>query len=183
MKRWLVLILLSLLSACGSTNTATSEPTAAASPTPLAQVGSLRIEAAYVRPAPRIEAPTITMDHSMPGMDHSMPAAGNSSVGAAFLQIRNTGQSADTLVAVATDAAERAELHETVIENNFAKMLARPDGLAVPAQGQLVFGPGGNHIMLVGLKQSLTAGMTVKLTLSFAQAGSVSVVVPVQTGP
>ena len=40
--------------------------------------------------------------------------------------------------------------------------------------------PGGFHIMLLGLKQGLTAGSRFPLTLTFEKAGSVQMDVPVE---
>ena len=40
--------------------------------------------------------------------------------------------------------------------------------------------PGGYHIMLLGLKQALKPGETVKVTLTFQRAGEVSLEAPVE---
>jgi copper(I)-binding protein len=53
------------------------------------------------------------------------------------------------------------------------------DGLPVEAGASLVLEPGGAHLMLVGLEDALKAGEELVLTLEFANAGAVDVVVPV----
>lgn len=54
------------------------------------------------------------------------------------------------LVAVTADLAQRVEMHETVRENGMTSM--RPLLRApVPAQGQMEFKPGSNHLMIWGI--------------------------------
>ena len=55
-----------------------------------------------------------------------------------------------------------------------------PDGLAIPAHGQVMLKPNGFHLMFTGLKRALAKGETVKVTLTFAHAGAVSVDFPVR---
>jgi copper(I)-binding protein len=49
------------------------------------------------------------------------------------------------------------------------------NGLEIPAGGTVTLAPTGHHLMFPGLKQPLTPGETVKATLTFAHAGSVTV--------
>ena len=51
--------------------------------------------------------------------------------------------------------------------------------LDVPAGAEVKLAPGGNHIMLEGLKAPLAAGERFQLTLRFARSGAVSVPVGV----
>lgn len=179
MLRWTLTLVCALLVGCGAASNAAPQPT------PVAVHDKLRIEGAFVRPAPKIDITAQTAmptDPAMAGMDHGALGT-NSSVGGAYFTIRNTGPDADTLLGATTDAAEHAELHVTVNENNIARMVPQPNGIAVPANGTLEFTPGNYHLMLVGLKQSLTIGMQVRITLRFARNGDVQMIVPVQTGP
>ena len=82
--------------------------------------------------------------------------------GAAYFTL--TGGSADaTLIAVATAAARRAELHESMAAG------MRPiAGVTVAADARAAFAPGGRHVMLIDLDPRLTAGASVPLTLRFA---------------
>jgi hypothetical protein len=94
--------------------------------------------------------------------------------GAIYFTITNGGKTADTLLSAATDVAARAEIHETRITQGMMQM--RPLGPLALAPGDTVqFAPGGKHVMLMGLKQPLTAGDTHRVTLTFAQAGPVTV--------
>ena len=102
---------------------------------------------------------------------------GQLNVGAAYVTVATTG-AADRLLKLETDIAERAEVHE----HGHASGAMRPAGaLAIPAQGRIVFAPGGYHIMLIGLKQPLKQGERFPLRLSFEKAGMRTVDVVVTT--
>jgi copper(I)-binding protein len=100
------------------------------------------------------------------------------SAAGAFLTIRNAG-AADKLLAVTSPAASDVQLHVTIKEGDVMKMRA-VDGLDLPTGGQAVLQPGGNHIMLMGLKAPLKEGDSLPLTLHFANAGTIDVVAEVQ---
>lgn len=53
---------------------------------------------------------------------------------------------------------------------------------SVPIGGKesIEFGPGGYHVMLVGLKQDLNAGDEIEITLHFKNQEDLLVTVPVQ---
>ena len=94
---------------------------------------------------------------------------GGAKTGAIYLTLTNTGTSPDTLTAVTTPAADKAELHEMKIQNDIMEM--RPVAALPIAPGQTVtLEPSGYHIMLVGLKAPLKEGDTVPLTLTFEHA-------------
>lgn len=97
---------------------------------------------------------------------------------AAYFTIRNNSKEADTLVAVATDIAVSAEVHETMGEGEMRHMMAMPS-LPVPAGAEVALSPNGDHVMLQKLKKKLVAGDTVSLFLSFSRSGSVNVRAPV----
>lgn len=99
--------------------------------------------------------------------------------GAAYFQVKNTGASADRLVGAKTDAADRAELHESVMKEGVMKMLP-VEAVDLPAGGGVKFKPGGYHIMLMGLKAPLEENTTFRLTLVFEKAGEVTLTVPVR---
>jgi copper(I)-binding protein len=80
------------------------------------------------------------------------------------------------LVGVATPVAGVAEVHEMKMEGDVMRMRELKDGLALPARQTLELKPGGNHVMLMDLKQPLAKGSTVPLRLRFEDAkGLVSV--------
>jgi copper(I)-binding protein len=95
--------------------------------------------------------------------------------GAAYLDIRNSGNAADRLLSASSPAAARVELHSMSMDGGVMRMRELKQGIVVPAQGHLRLAPGGLHLMLVGLKAPLEQGGKVPLTLRFAQAGEVQV--------
>lgn len=99
--------------------------------------------------------------------------------GVVYMIVFNRGAADDDLTGLSTPIADKAEMHRTATENGISHMDAVAD-LPVKANGNAIFGPGGLHIMLTGLKQPLKLGDSFPLTLRFARAGTVTVTVPVQ---
>ena len=73
------------------------------------------------------------------------------------------------LVGVSTPVAGVAEVHEMKMEGDVMKMRAIP-ALDLPAGRTVELKPGGYHLMLMELKQSLKAGATVPITLLLRDA-------------
>ena len=94
------------------------------------------------------------------------------STSAAYMTITNSSQKEAVLVSASTDIAAAAELHQMSDVNGMMTM-DKVSAIRIPAQGQVVLGPGGYHIMLIGLKSPVDkAGDMVSLTLRF-QDGAV----------
>lgn len=103
-----------------------------------------------------------------------------SSSGAAFMIIENHTGQADHLVGVASDVAEKVELHTHKEDTNgVMRMLHVEEGFALPAGGKIEMKRGGHHVMFLGLKAPLQDGDMVHVTLQFEKAGTVEVDVPV----
>lgn len=94
---------------------------------------------------------------------------------ALYATLHNAGGREDRLIAVAADIAERAEIHETVIEGGMLRMQPVAGGVAVPAGGEAQLKPGGYHVMLSGLKSAIRRGDSVAVTLTFEHAGAVRI--------
>jgi periplasmic copper chaperone A len=95
-------------------------------------------------------------------------------VGAAYFTVANEGDAEDRLIDATAEIADRTEIHETVIEDGQAEM--RPiEGVAIPAGETMAFEPGGYHVMLFDLAESLTVGETISLVLTFEEAGEIEV--------
>ncbi|TVP91538.1 MAG: copper chaperone PCu(A)C [Pseudomonadaceae bacterium] len=120
-------------------------------------------------------------EHGDLHIDHpwsrAMPSV--ATTGAAYLIIRNSGDSADTLLSASTPAAGHTELHEHVHEDGLMKMRELPE-VEIAAGEQVEFKPGGYHVMLFNLQQPLDAGTEFPLTLTFANAGEIEVNVHVE---
>jgi copper(I)-binding protein len=105
-------------------------------------------------------------------------AAMQGRTGVVYLTIVDHG-AADRLTGVSSPVADKAELHESFSEGGVSKM--RPvASLALDQGKQVVLGPGGYHIMLTDLKRPLNQGDAFPVTLTFANAGQVTVQVAVQ---
>ena len=85
----------------------------------------------------------------------------------AFMTI--TAKEAVRLVGVSSPVAGVAEVHEMKMDGDVMKMRAVP-ALEIPAGGTVELKPGGYHLMLMDLKQSLTVGSTAPVTLMFRDA-------------
>lgn len=121
-----------------------------------AQAGPVSIEGAYVR--------------------ESIGRAPNSG---AYLTL--TGTAADRLIAVASPAAERVELHTHMMDDKGVMRMRPVAGIDVAPGTPTRLQPGGFHIMLLGVRAPLVAGATIPLTLTFEKAGSVTFAVPVRS--
>lgn len=82
----------------------------------------------------------------------------------AFMEL--TSKRAARLVAVASPAAAVVEIHSMKMEGGVMKMFA-VDGVDLPANQTVKLGPGGYHVMMQDLKQTLKAGERVPLKLTF----------------
>ncbi|MEL0437510.1 copper chaperone PCu(A)C [Phycobacter sp. K97] len=103
-----------------------------------------------------------------------------SASGAAFMQIMNHTGADDRLINARSDVAERVELHTHLSDaNGVMKMVHVEEGFAIPAGETHMLMRGGDHVMFLGLKETLHHGDMVPLTLVFEKAGEVSVDVPV----
>lgn len=93
--------------------------------------------------------------------------------GAIFMVIRNAGDAADRLLDVNTEIAARAELHTHIEEDGIMKMRPIEGGIGIEARSSHALERGGDHVMLMGLTETLEDGMEVDLTLTFEKAGEV----------
>jgi copper(I)-binding protein len=133
--------------------------------------GALVISGAFARP---------TASGTTQGMGHGGHGGMSGTVSAAYMTIRNEGAMPDRLVSATADAARTVEIHETVIENDVARMQMLPEGIAIPAGEAVELRPGGLHLMLIGLHADLVPGMAVTLTLTFESGEVITVRAPVR---
>ena len=90
----------------------------------------------------------------------TMPGQGS---GAVYMTLASAkpGQ----LVGVKCAQSAHAAIHSMTHENNMMKM-REMESLALPAGKQVELKPGGNHLMLTGLKKPLKAGEDLAVTLT-----------------
>ena len=103
-----------------------------------------------------------------------------SDTGAVYVTVTNLGVQPDALVGAETPMAERAELHEHVMQDGLMKM-RKVDAVKLAPGGTVVMEPGGLHVMLMKLAQPLEAGTSFPITLHFRSAPTVTVSVSVMS--
>lgn len=94
---------------------------------------------------------------------------------AGYMGISNEGDQADRLIGIEVDFAAQATLHMSQISADGVATMTPVAGLEIPANDTVVLEPGGYHIMLIGLKQTLTVGDMLPATLVFEQGGRVQI--------
>ncbi|MGB2692081.1 MAG: copper chaperone PCu(A)C [Thermodesulfobacteriota bacterium] len=102
-----------------------------------------------------------------------------SSVSAVYMTIENKGV-LDQLVSISSEIAETAELHTSKVDENGVATMEMIKVLNLPSDSTVKLEPGGMHIMLIDLKESLVGKEAVNIKLVFDKAGIVVVEVPVK---
>ena len=80
----------------------------------------------------------------------------------------------DRIIAVASPAFKRVEMHDSVTESGMKKMV-KLDTLELPAKSSIKFAPGGKHLMLFDPTKTLKSGELIKVTFVFAQRDPIDV--------
>jgi hypothetical protein len=126
-------------------------------PKAAAPAGSIEIDTPWTRPA---------------------SADGN---GAGYMKITNDGTEADVLMGGSSDAAERVEMHETTIGEDGVASMKKLEAVELKSGQSIELKPAGMHLMIIGLKQALKEGGTLKAQLNFKKAGKIDVELVVKT--
>lgn len=121
-----------------------------------AQAGEMTISDSYVRAVP-------------PGQPNS----------AVFMSINNQSAHDRSLVGAESPVADVVELHTHLNEGGMMRM-RRIDRIELPAGEMVMLQPGGLHVMLLGLKQTLAPGALVDLTLIYNDGERVVIQAPVR---
>lgn len=99
--------------------------------------------------------------------------------GGVYFVLRNHSGNADELVSISSEIAENIEIHESVMNGDVMQM-HQLESVALPAGSEVAFGPGGYHVMLVGLKRDLAAGDEFDVTLHFRDFEDIAVRVTIR---
>lgn len=99
-------------------------------------------------------------------------AGGNSAV---YFVVDNRTSEDDALLGAACDAAMMTQVHETSIDASGTASMHEQASVSTAAHRQTAFQPGGLHVMLMDLKQDLTAGDSLVVTLTFEKAGQIEI--------
>jgi copper(I)-binding protein len=127
-----------------------------------------------------LAAPVATGQGGTPTASPASSPATMSGTAAVFMTIANDGAEAERLLGGRTEVAQFVEVHEMDEAEGMMRMRPLPDGLAIPAGGEVTLEPGGIHMMLIGLTRDLVSGSSYELILEFERAGDVKVDVPVR---
>ena len=100
--------------------------------------------------------------------------------GAVYFVLHNDSTEADELVGASSNVAEAVEIHESAMAEGTGVMQMN-QVFSVPLGGgsEVVFEPGGFHVMLVNISRELVVGETVEVTLLFKNHEDVPVNVSV----
>ena len=101
-------------------------------------------------------------------------------ISAAYLTLRNQGDSDDAVIAAQTSAAEVVELHTMTIGAGDVMQMRPIEALAIPTGEMAVLEPGGDHVMLIDLQRDLVVNEAIVITLVFESGREQVIAVPVR---
>jgi copper(I)-binding protein len=121
--------------------------------------------------APIVLAATISITDAW-----SRPAIGT---GVVYARIANAAGSADTLDRATSAVAKSVEMHRSMespmkmtgMATQSVSSMMPISRLPIPSHGTAAFAPGGNHLMLVGLRRDLHQNDRFDVRLHFVHAG------------
>jgi hypothetical protein len=144
----------------------------------LALIGSLHAQEPTSGPVIHIfdawaRATRVTGDMDMeataePMTSMDMPGAAMSDIppSAAYMTLRNAGETPLALIAASAPLAETVEIHETTVEDDIMRMSPVERVVILPGEDAMLE-PAGLHIMLLGLRRDLLPDTAITLTLTF----------------
>ena len=83
---------------------------------------------------------------------------------AAYFSIQNHSDTSQILIGASADFANKAEIHNHILVDGMMSMRQQSE-VAIPPGEIVHFTPGGLHIRLFGLKQPLSEGQSVTISL------------------
>ena len=104
--------------------------------------------------------------------------SGAAKVTSGYAVLSNSGPEDDVLISIQTPAAAMAHLHASADKDGIMRMEGVKD-LAVPAGKDVALAPGGYHVMVMDLENSLKTGEEIPLIFSFKKQGAVKVMAKV----
>jgi copper(I)-binding protein len=113
-----------------------------------------------------------------------IPQPASPDVAAAYITITNNGTKPDTITKVTTSVTTNVMAMTETSSGGVGSMTDLP-AVTIPAHRSVAFTPGHAHLMLQNPTQTLKKGDTVNMTITFATAGTVTLILPVVpvTGP
>ncbi len=100
---------------------------------------------------------------------------------AAFFTLHNSGKHDIRLTSVTTAAAKKSEFHQHTMSDKGIMSMSQVHVIEVKAGQSFEFASGGHHIMIMGLKKSLSPGEYIQLVLQDKQENQYHFEVPVMS--
>lgn len=107
-------------------------------------------------------------------VDHPYTPATVAQNAAGYMSITNAGAEPDRLLAVETSFPQ-VTLHESIVTDGVASMVEFENGVVIEPGATVAFGPGGKHVMFMGVGDPLEDGDVIAATLVFEKAGKIDV--------
>jgi copper(I)-binding protein len=101
---------------------------------------------------------------------------------AVYLQLHNHSQNADELIGASSNVSNNVEIHESKMENDVMQM-NMVSSIPLGADEEVIFAPGGYHIMLVAIKQEFKTGDHIGVILHFRNHEDIVINVSVGNDP
>jgi copper(I)-binding protein len=101
----------------------------------------------------------------------------------AYVTISNEGTVPDRLLSASCTCADHVTLHTMTMSGGMMRMHEMTEGFPLAPGQVLSFVPGGDHIMLEGLKDPPHDGDRREIILNFEKAGAVTLSMPVSDAP
>ena len=122
---------------------------------------------------------TAAMMSNTMSMSGTMGMGMGGAMGAMYMTIRNPTDTPDRLIKAESNVSAVVELHNMAVKDGVMTMYP-VEAIEIPANGAAELKPGSFHVMLIGLNRDLTAGETMSVTLTFEQAGEVTLQAPIR---
>ena len=129
------------------------------------------------KPATQAATPSVLVEDAWV---RATVGAKDTSMTAAFMSLTNPGNADIRLTSATSPVAGMVQLHEMAMKDGKMVMQEKAGGINVPATSHTHLSPGGDHVMLMGLKQPLKPGDEVPVTLKFSDGASHDLTVPVK---
>ena len=113
---------------------------------------------------------------------YARSARPNAPTGAAFMMLMNTTDTDVKIIGVRSEVAKRVELHTHIDKGEGVMQMTQIEGgISIPAGESHMLKRGGDHVMLMGLNDSLVDGETITITFEFENAEDLTVGIPVDS--
>lgn len=104
----------------------------------------------------------------------------NAPTAVGYMTIKNTGKSADRLIAAETPYARSVEIHEVTVTDNVMRMRPVANGIAIRPGATISLSSKGFHLMILGPGEEFAHDGRIPLTLVFEKAGRIDVEIAVE---